>query len=104
MYCAVFRSCSCHVLRCFQILQLYSALRLRQGILLTGVAASGKSTMYRILSEALTKLHSHHDDDNDSELKQTKTLVFHSTQKLKVRHSSSRSRTPVPTLLCRTCH
>ena len=70
-------------LLCDQILQLYSALRLKHGILLTGVSATGKTTMYRILSDVLTKLHSHHAEE-DTELKQTKALVFHSSQKLKV--------------------
>lgn len=69
-----------------QVLQLYSALKLKQGILLTGIAATGKSTMYTILSEVLTKLHSKDSEEkpDDEDLKSTQALVFHTQQKLKV--------------------
>ena len=68
-------------------MQLYSALRLHRGVLISGLSGTGKTTMYKLLCEALTKLHSKDASEkpDDDDLTSTKNLVFHSQQKLKVR-------------------
>ena len=76
-----------YILSIPQILQLYAAMALKQGILLTGISGTGKSQMYKILSEVLTKLHSKDSDApvDDGELKATHGMVFQNQQKLKVK-------------------
>ena len=65
------------------MLTLYSAIELKQGIIVAGASGSGKTTVYKILSEVLTKLHTK-EEKLDDDLVPENTLAFQYSQKLKV--------------------
>ena len=69
-----------------QMLQLYSALDLKQGIILTGISATGKTTIYKVLSEVLTRLHSKDGEKTDEDFVPERSLTAASNRKLGVKN------------------
>ena len=72
----------------FQILELYYALQLKQGILLTGMTGSGKSTCYSVLAKVMISLHNHHQENSTEDegvlVHDLSLKKAHQEQKLKV--------------------
>ena len=77
-----------HSVSCFQILELYHAIQLKQGIILTGMTGSGKSTCYNILAKVMICLVSRQQEQTpveEGEISNETTLKkAHHAQKLKV--------------------
>lgn len=68
-----------------QILQLYSALELKQAVILVGPSGSGKTTLYQILAKVLNLLHNkQYEVAMETELVAERPVKPHSQQKVKV--------------------
>ncbi len=76
----------------FQVLELYSSLQLKQGLILAGLPGSGKTALYRVLSRALNNLHSKKSQKlPEDDLQADKMLLFQMGQKLKVTISKKKT-------------
>ena len=82
-----------HSISCFQILELYHALKRKQGIILTGQTGSGKSTCYNVLAKVMVSLHNRPQDLSPEEegalVHDLSLKKAHTEQKLKVRKRQS---------------
>ena len=69
-----------------QIMQLYYALQLKQGVILIGPAGCGKSTMSKVLSKALNVLRVKNSEIvYEDDLVPERGMTLQYSQKLKVR-------------------